>query len=546
LTSVYPPPYLLTVTVNRTHSLAALVPQSLTGNTTGKEWNETNSVTEVIQYKRMRRRNGRIRMQSGTHKRTGIAALCTVALLLTTAIPSYSGAITDSFQSIAEQAWMEQYIPRSDEETLPLTDFDNFEVTELFRAETIENLEASLTDGYPMPWLEEILKDTTIPWEDRYWLDCRVRAAIAQNTHTFFNPAGTPVHIDADAVFPGEYYWQEHMIVDPAGYSVQIREDEEGYRLPDEGRPVLPRVNSIDIGFIYNLFGRKKGDLALSFNGMSLSRDGSLGLHVTGQTSDRPSSYDQMYACLMYPDGSFREIPLPQTGRQYSGTISGDGNTIVLFPASRSGSAIEVLNRDGNLIKTIRTGLSFENISKPSITDDGRYASCWYRPELEGGHSAVIDIANGLVRFTSKHNIADINSIECNFSADGDYFCIGGMCEARVVNLRDGSERSFSDTALREGKNNYTRIKCSNSGTVVAYLGNRSSGSLEQIFQLRIIALDSEVYSERIENTWDYGHHTPDVSPNGNFVFLNDAPDWLGVHLGESPSVVYQVSGRRN
>jgi len=62
----------------------------------------------------------------------------------------------------------------------------NIEVVEVFRAETPEELEVSLTDGYPMPWLEEILNNESIPEEDRYWLDCRVRAVIAQDLHLFF------------------------------------------------------------------------------------------------------------------------------------------------------------------------------------------------------------------------------------------------------------------------------------------------------------------------------------------------------------------------
>ena len=50
------------------------------------------------------------------------------------------------------------------------------EVAELFPGRTLEELEAALVDGYPMPWLAEVLADSTIPEDDRYWLDCRMRA----------------------------------------------------------------------------------------------------------------------------------------------------------------------------------------------------------------------------------------------------------------------------------------------------------------------------------------------------------------------------------
>lgn len=82
----------------------------------------------------------------------------------------------------------------------------NIEVIEIFRAETTEELEASITNGYPMPWLEEILNDESIHEEDRYWLDCRVRAIIAIDLHTFFDIEGNPITFEADWIMPGEHY----------------------------------------------------------------------------------------------------------------------------------------------------------------------------------------------------------------------------------------------------------------------------------------------------------------------------------------------------
>ncbi|MFO8184256.1 MAG: hypothetical protein R6U39_08790, partial [Candidatus Aegiribacteria sp.] len=96
-------------------------------------------------------------------------------------------------------------------------DNSNVEVIELLRIESPEELEAELTDGYPMPWLEEILNDESIPEEDRYWLDCRIRAHIARHLHRFYDRNGNPVEIEAEWISPGEHYWQEHMMVNPVG-----------------------------------------------------------------------------------------------------------------------------------------------------------------------------------------------------------------------------------------------------------------------------------------------------------------------------------------
>ncbi|MBD3278873.1 MAG: hypothetical protein GF388_11290, partial [Candidatus Aegiribacteria sp.] len=136
-----------------------------------------------------------------------------LAALLLLSISAGAFDLIETAQDLRERAWMSEYIPESTEPTVPLTDYDEFEVVELFRAETIDELEASLTDGYPYPWLEETLRDESIPWEDRYWLDRRTRAAISQNLHVFYDTDNNPIYVDADAVFPGEYYWREHMIV---------------------------------------------------------------------------------------------------------------------------------------------------------------------------------------------------------------------------------------------------------------------------------------------------------------------------------------------
>jgi uncharacterized membrane protein YjgN (DUF898 family) len=75
--------------------------------------------------------------------------LLTMLMVIVAAQVTASG-VYDIIESLAE---------RAEEASVS----SEVEVVELFHAETTEELEASLTDGYPMPWLEEILNDESIP-----------------------------------------------------------------------------------------------------------------------------------------------------------------------------------------------------------------------------------------------------------------------------------------------------------------------------------------------------------------------------------------------
>jgi len=169
----------------------------------------------------------------------------------------------------------------------------SIEVNEVFRAETVEELEASLTDGYPMPWLAEILNDESIPEEDRYWLDCRVRAAIARDLHMFYDRDGNPVHIDADYMHPGEDYWREHLIVNPPGVEFM-------YDSPNQSSDLPYMETTSQPGYILNLYGEKVGDIAITRDRVWLARDASVGITRTGHSSGG-STLD--HACFLYPDG---------------------------------------------------------------------------------------------------------------------------------------------------------------------------------------------------------------------------------------------------
>ena len=355
-------------------------------------------------------------MQSGTHNKAGTTTLCTVALLLTTAIPSYSGAITDSFQSIAEQAWMEQYIPRSDEETQPLTNYDNFEVTELFRAETIEDLEASLTDGYPMPWLEEILKDTTIPWEDRYWLDCRVRAAMVRDLHLFYDKNGSTVSIEYDYLHPGEDYWRENFIINPPGESYW-------YDSPD-----LPTRIADQPGYIMNLYGEKVGDIAMTRCRVWLSRDASAAITTTGI---EPGGYRADNACFLYPDGSFIEREIDGIFVQFA--LSESGNVAVFYSADEHTPdshewMLYAFDSSGDLIfQRLMPSSPTSGPAKPAISPDDSYIAV----SLYGAEVWLLDAHTGEVLQTwgggGQENRENwVWGSQLYFTPDSRYLCTDG------------------------------------------------------------------------------------------------------------------------
>ena len=486
-------------------------------------------------------------MRSGIRNRFRITTLCTLAVLLLSAIPAFSDSIFDRLQGLAEQAWMEQYIPRSDEETPPLTDYDNFEVTELFRAETIEELEASSTDCYPFPWLEETLRDESVPWEDRYWLDCRVRAAIVQNTHTFYDTENNPVHIDANGVFPGEFYWREHMIVDPAGWNAP-----EGLQRPSS-------LDSWDIGHLYNLFGYQVGEIALAVpNHVSLSRDASIGVICSGG-NDIYDPFSQPHACLMYPDGSFREIALDSIG-SYHGVVSPDGKVVAFLCNARinlpseeratSIAPVYLFDRDGNSRGTITTPFPLHGSYLPAMSSDGQYI-CY---TARGANVCLIDCYDRSVRILPKPDQYDSYTSEFIFSPDDRYLCIGGSTTGRIIDLESDREISFPETL--PGEHDYhtrTHVCCSNN-RICTTLGIRREYRPQFTYHFDLFAYigDKQIWSDTVDIQGRTFPFQIDVSPGGHYLIINPpqaahgAPSEFGGSPGayNLPFVALRVEGR--
>jgi len=455
-------------------------------------------------------------MRHEVKKKASITAL-SVGIILLLASTANGTGLMDRMHSLVEQAWQDEYIPDSGIPAIPLTDYDDFEVTELFSAVTIEELEAGITDGYPMPWLEEILKDETIPWEDRYWLDCRMRSAIAQNTHTFFNPAGSPVHVEADGIFPGEYYWCEHLIVDPTGEYSQDSVD----------RPIHPSGDDFGSGYILNSFGRTVGEIAVASRQVSLSRDASIGVHVTGERIHNDDYDGQYYFTLLHPDGSFIDLPFENLGNHIGG-VSQDGERIVFsrqtHPDSSSGSNVDVFDKTGSFIQRVQ--MDIHSCFYPvSISEDGLYA--WIALREPEYSSAVIDCSDGDVVQVIQPNQTERSTMRCSFSTDGSYLCIGGGVDARLLNLTTGDVRTFLQAALRPGSNDGNLTHSSSEGYLTAVVTLRKmpgEGSGENHFsrELRIYALDEEIYCQEFSVLASrYRRVEPVVSPNGHFVIFS-------------------------
>ncbi|MBD3278180.1 MAG: hypothetical protein GF388_07770, partial [Candidatus Aegiribacteria sp.] len=304
--------------------------------------------------------------------------ICALALLISGV--STSGTLDDILDSL-EARTQQQTITNSD-----------VEVVELMRVETAEDLQAQLTDGYPMPWLEEIFNDESIPEEDRYWLDCRIRAAIAQDLHLFFDREGNPIHVEADWIGPGEEYWREHMMVNPpdapeipdvehqdsnateeSGLIVVVDDYDDEPEVFDSSRPT-PHVAG-EPGYILDLYGNRVGELATVHSFVSLSRDASIAAIQSGCTE----MVDILpplasYACLMYPDGSFREIPFESKG-YYNAVVSENGEVVVFECTHPTGihdpETYERTGVTGDIYFFDSEGNLLNSVAPPSIIQGG-------------------------------------------------------------------------------------------------------------------------------------------------------------------------------
>ncbi len=341
----------------------------------------------------------------------------------------------------------------------------NIEVVEIFRAETAEELEASLTDGYPMPWLEEILNDESIPEEDRYWLDCRVRAEIAQDLNLFFNEEGDLVFYEADRIRSGEDYWRECFIVNPPGVDEQVADPPEG--------------QTSGIGILVDHFGNEIGEIAISNSNSMLSRDGSVGVTQSGIQDMRSFGPGLMNLCFFYPDGSFIEFPIHHY--RLNETVSQSGNLVVAscIDRGRNDQKIHKLyefDSDMNLLfeKILELRPNNGSSSIAISPNDGYIALATL--DLQVGSYPVIlfDVETGEERHTWDLTIGN----NLNFSPDSRFLCIAGGGAGAVVDCESGEvvwsrflDKADYDPEIEQVRNLY----CTNNAEIIYWLATRIS-----------------------------------------------------------------------
>ena len=423
-----------------------------------------------------------------------------------------------------------------------LSDSSGIDVIEVFRAETPGDLEASLSDGYPMPWLEEILNDGSIPEEDRYWLDCRVRAVIAQDLHLFFDREGNPVHVEADWIRPGEDYWRENFIVNPPG---------EPFLFSTPDRP--SNVTS-EPGFVVNRFGEEVGRLAMTDEDIRLSRDGSIGVTCSGLPSDyfylRPVS-TPTYACILYSDGSFKEVKIGFSDDDFY-AISNDGNTIVVasylpvesFDDYEKGSMLWILNRDGSIKSTFEADAGPQN-SPVAVSATGKYVAYVSSPFENNFRTFLFNGVTG-------------NQINCfdgivghylYFTPNEKYFCIMGLSAQALVSTSvdqpliydcDNSETVW-EMEVSEANRSYSFLNCDNNAQTVVmreFIRGRPTISQQLIYDIEshdinILHIDAGLIQ---------------ISPNAGFTMSQNYTELrnsTNETLCSTPLVVCRIGGGR-
>jgi len=437
--------------------------------------------------------------------------LTAIALLLAISAPlpaeedaqNAPGSLDQAFTALQSEADQpQQYQPVE-------ADMD-VEVVEVFTAENDEALEAALADGYPPPWLAEILEDESIPEEDRYWLDCRVRAVIAQDLHTFFDREGNPVHYDADWIAPGEEYWRECFLVNPPG------------DVPRAENGPSPTSNvDMDPGLVVDRFGDEIGEIPFCNFSVLLSRDGRIGVTPTGGVGTRRRS-NQCYACFQFPDSGFVEVPIDVIDG-YDCALSADGSRSVFTCRFAQTSDRDymawVFDGSGELLWKVELPIRpLPGPSAPAVSPDGSVIAIGLTidssdPEDQGGVLLLDGDTGEEIGF-----IDHLMGHTIRFTPNGRYLCVSGISGAAVFSLADLSIEevwtiSRSDR-METADTKYFHLICDRALSACAAFVRDRTGvhqppvdfGYEVISRLDGLLLRSE---DRMK---------PDVSPGGVFV----------------------------
>jgi WD40 repeat protein len=323
------------------------------------------------------------------------------------------------------------------------------------------------------------------------------------------------------------------MIVDPAGWNV-----------PDNAsRPILPRNLSFDSGVVLNSFGRETGHLSVSCTDITLSRDASIGVRVTSELETRGDNNHQYYASMLYPDGSFKDIPFEERGN-FVGAISQDGNIMAFFrviaPSSDEESYVEVIDRNGSIVNNIQVNSHFGWI-RPIISANGNFATVPLT--YIGGCITAVNCITGEIIPVS-YNAEDVRGLQvCQFSPDGSYLCMTSGNDGIIIDLISSQKFVYPITTTRQNPSYETDIHCSNYRTVIAILTEMEATSSIESIKLRLLVGDKEIRCVNLmeESYLGRGLHL-EVSPNGDFVLVYRKLDRLD---GTTPSLVIHISGRK-
>lgn len=341
------------------------------------------------------------------------------------------------------------------------------EVIEIFRAETSEELEAAISDGYPMPWLEEVLSDTSIPEEDRLWLDHRMRAAIAQELHVFFDEDGERTSYDAEWILPSEDYWRETFLVATTGReSVSYSVDFGG---TFGGRPAT----------IVDANGEPLGEVARAGLLINGSRDGSLYASALNQVSGNAQRL-----MLFYPDGTYFVSPIEMDYGRCG--VSPSGEYVILAARGRRDGdpphrAI-LLNRSGEIVWERELELPPIGNPTPMISSNDRY--CVITSTASGPEDRlnvliqVLDMGNG----EELWRIEDPTGTFLSFSPDGGVLLIPGRrLDVHAIDINT-SRDVWGDEVISSDAIALTGIRCLSVSNNLELLA--AQVSIEEIRQL--------------------------------------------------------------
>ncbi|PIE52252.1 hypothetical protein CSA37_07795 [Candidatus Fermentibacteria bacterium] len=395
-------------------------------------------------------------------------------------------AAATSFAQIPTELVSEDFISAPQASTQ--SELDQYTLVSVNSSDELEDL---LSNGYPTPELQAVLENESIPQKDRYWLDCRMRSAIAQLLHRFYDEQGNPVEIEADWIRPGEDYWQETMMVNPVGEPTEISPDGPSFHF------------LVDSGFLYNLYGEEIGQLAAANDFARTSRDGSLTVVQTGRRGRGGGG--EMNFCFMYPDGSFSEIEFQDQEilSDRNMTISQDGSI----------SAWNIFTRrafdDSQILVFDNKEREIERYDIPYMADwitispDNRYVAV----SLSQDGSCVIDrFTEEILQFPTGRGRYPFFSENCRFCLIPEGY-LGS--HTPLVNLQDGS---------------FTLIP--NRSATLA--GRRGVGDGSISNDGRILLLSGQCYLNGISVFTLSDFTSNSISPNGYFAFYGDAvQDWI-------------------